>query len=153
MLLRFNLPRTHLSALLLVRRLAVENKSKPLVLKELKKLWNKEEPDDLPWQQGGFSPTNTLLVDDSPYKALRNPVPPSIFLGSYIYLSTYVYPSHCALVDAIIQTACTNLLLMSIVFCSRTLPFSLAPTATWTATRMIHWVSQYPNCYTLVVHQ
>ena len=40
----------------------VENKNKPLVLKELNKLWNKEEP------------SNTLLVDDSPYKALRNPV-------------------------------------------------------------------------------
>jgi hypothetical protein len=53
----------------------VENNSKPLVLKELKKLWDKEEePDDLPWQQGEFSPSNTLLVDDSPYKALRNPV-------------------------------------------------------------------------------
>lgn len=37
----------------------LENKTKPLVLKELKKLW-----DDLPWQQGEFSPTNTL----------RNPV-------------------------------------------------------------------------------
>ncbi|KAG2631240.1 hypothetical protein PVAP13_2NG003400 [Panicum virgatum] len=30
----------------------VENKNKPLVLKELNKLWNKEEPD-LPRQQGG----------------------------------------------------------------------------------------------------
>ena len=51
----------------------VENKNKPLVLKELNKLWNKEEPG-LPWNKGDFSPSNTLLVDDSPYKALRNPV-------------------------------------------------------------------------------
>jgi len=43
------------------------------VLKELRKLWNKEEPG-LPWNKGDFSPSNTLLVDDSPYKALRNPV-------------------------------------------------------------------------------
>jgi len=46
------------------------------VLKELKELWSKEEADGLPWQQGEFSPSNTLLVDDSPYKALRNPVIP-----------------------------------------------------------------------------
>jgi hypothetical protein len=51
----------------------IGNKHKPLVLKELKKLWDKEEPT-LPWEQGEFSPSNTLLVDDSPYKALCNPV-------------------------------------------------------------------------------
>ncbi|CAL5092096.1 unnamed protein product [Urochloa decumbens] len=62
----------------------IENKNKPLVLKELKKLWNKEEPD-LPWQQGEFSPSNTLLVDDSPYKALRNPPNTAIFPYSYSY--------------------------------------------------------------------
>ncbi|XP_025800190.1 uncharacterized protein LOC112879961 [Panicum hallii] len=62
----------------------VENQNKPLVLKELKKLWNKEEPD-LPWQQGDFSPSNTLLVDDPPYKALRNPPHTAIFPYSYSY--------------------------------------------------------------------
>lgn len=51
----------------------LENKHKPLVLKELRKLWNVEE-QDLPWEVGDYSPSNTLLVDDSPYKALRNPV-------------------------------------------------------------------------------
>ena len=51
----------------------LENSDKPLVLKELKKLWQKEDPD-LPWEEGDYSPSNTLLVDDSPYKALRNPV-------------------------------------------------------------------------------
>jgi len=60
----------------------IEKKGKPLVLKELKKLWNKEDPD-LPWEQGEFSPSNTLLVDDSPYKALCNPVLSSSWL---IYL-------------------------------------------------------------------
>lgn len=52
---------------------AIENKNKPLVLKELKKLWVKTERD-LPWRKGEYNETNTLLVDDSPYKALRNPV-------------------------------------------------------------------------------
>lgn len=62
----------------------LENKNKPLVLKELKKLWNKEEPD-LPWEQGEFSPSNTLLVDDSPYKAVRNPPHTAIFPHPYSY--------------------------------------------------------------------
>ena len=60
----------------------IGTKGKPLVLKELKKLWNNEDPD-LPWEQGEFSPSNTLLVDDSPYKALCNPVLSSSWL---IYL-------------------------------------------------------------------
>jgi hypothetical protein len=58
----------------------LEKSFKPLVLKELKKLWNKEDPD-LPWEQGEFSPSNTLLVDDSPYKAVCNPV-----LGSPLFM-------------------------------------------------------------------
>ncbi|KAF0903525.1 hypothetical protein E2562_027955 [Oryza meyeriana var. granulata] len=62
----------------------LENKNKPLVLKELKKLWNKEDPD-LPWEQGEFSPSNTLLVDDSPYKALGNPPHTAIFPHPYSY--------------------------------------------------------------------
>uniref|UniRef100_A0ACD5UXA1 Uncharacterized protein n=2 Tax=Avena sativa TaxID=4498 RepID=A0ACD5UXA1_AVESA len=62
----------------------LENNRKPLVLKELKKLWNKEDPD-LPWEQGEFSPSNTLLVDDSPYKALRNPPYTAIFPQPYSY--------------------------------------------------------------------
>ncbi|KAG2642143.1 hypothetical protein PVAP13_2KG262558 [Panicum virgatum] len=57
----------------------IGTKGKPLVLKELKKLWNNEDPD-LPWEQGEFSPSNTLLVDDSPYKALCNPVLSSSWL-------------------------------------------------------------------------
>ncbi|KAK8941348.1 hypothetical protein KSP39_PZI010384 [Platanthera zijinensis] len=58
------------------------NHHKPLVLKELKKLWDKEE-SDLPWQKGEFSPSNTLLLDDSPYKALFNPPHTAIFPYPY----------------------------------------------------------------------
>ncbi|KAF0915053.1 hypothetical protein E2562_033177 [Oryza meyeriana var. granulata] len=64
----------------------LENIHKPLVLKELRKLWNKEEPD-LPWEEGDYSPSNTLLVDDSPYKALRNPPYTAIFPHPYSYLN------------------------------------------------------------------
>ncbi|RLN27929.1 uncharacterized protein C2845_PM05G04620 [Panicum miliaceum] len=56
----------------------LENRDKPLVLKEMRKLWQKEDPD-LPWEEGDYSPSNTLLVDDSPYKALRNPGPVETF--------------------------------------------------------------------------
>jgi hypothetical protein len=52
---------------------AKDNNNKPVFLKELKKLWDQEEPD-LPWEKGQYTKANTLLVDDSPYKALRNPV-------------------------------------------------------------------------------
>ncbi|GJM96659.1 hypothetical protein PR202_ga13521 [Eleusine coracana subsp. coracana] len=64
----------------------LENKHKPLMLKELRKLWNKEEPD-LPWEEGDYSPSNTLLVDDSPYKALLNPPHTAIFPRAYSYLN------------------------------------------------------------------
>uniref|UniRef100_A0A0D9VZ59 Mitochondrial import inner membrane translocase subunit TIM50 n=1 Tax=Leersia perrieri TaxID=77586 RepID=A0A0D9VZ59_9ORYZ len=63
----------------------LDNVHKPLMLKELRKLWNKEEPD-LPWGKGEYSPSNTLLVDDSPYKALRNPPYTAIFPRTYSYL-------------------------------------------------------------------
>lgn len=60
----------------------MENTSKPLVLKELRKLWDKLE-HDLPWEKGEYDETNTVLLDDSPYKAVRNPV-------DLYYLSTRV---------------------------------------------------------------
>ena len=64
---------------------------KPLYFKELNKLWEKVEPD-LPYEKGRFTPSNTLLVDDSPCKALRNPVcylTPfrPIFFFSFFWLS------------------------------------------------------------------
>ncbi|KAJ0963511.1 hypothetical protein J5N97_028633 [Dioscorea zingiberensis] len=60
----------------------IENMHKPLVLKELKKLWYKEEPG-LPWERGEYTPSNSLLIDDSPYKALCNPPHTSIFPDPY----------------------------------------------------------------------
>lgn len=62
----------------------IENPDKPLVLKELKKLWEKREPN-LPWEKGEFNESNTLLLDDSPYKALRNPPHTAIFPRTYEY--------------------------------------------------------------------
>ncbi|KAJ8640389.1 hypothetical protein MRB53_017083 [Persea americana] len=60
----------------------IENRNKPLFLKELKKIWDKEEPN-LPWEKGEYTPSNTLLLDDSPYKALRNPPYTAIFPRPY----------------------------------------------------------------------
>ena len=49
----------------------LENKRKPLVFKDLRKIWY--DPN-LPWEKGYYNESNTLLLDDSPYKALLNPV-------------------------------------------------------------------------------
>lgn len=53
----------------------IEDRKKPLVLKEL----------DLLWKRGRYSPSNTLLVDDSPYKAICNPVSLNV-ISSYLWL-------------------------------------------------------------------
>ncbi|KAI3957771.1 hypothetical protein MKX01_007602 [Papaver californicum] len=60
----------------------LENRQKPLVLKELKKLWNKHD-QNLPWEKGAYNESNTILLDDSPYKALRNPPHTAIFPPPY----------------------------------------------------------------------
>ncbi|KAJ9677259.1 hypothetical protein PVL29_022323 [Vitis rotundifolia] len=61
-----------------------ENPQKPLLLKELRKLWEKHEPN-LPWEKGEYNESNTLLLDDSPCKALLNPAYTAIFPYSYEY--------------------------------------------------------------------
>lgn len=62
----------------------LENREKPMLLKELKRLWEKDEPG-LPWERGDYNESNTLLLDDSPYKALRNPPYTAIFPNPYCY--------------------------------------------------------------------
>ncbi|KAH9318065.1 hypothetical protein KI387_019834, partial [Taxus chinensis] len=59
-----------------------ENRWKPVFLKELSNIWNKMKPD-LPWEKGDYGPFNTLLIDDSPYKALRNPPHTAVFPYPY----------------------------------------------------------------------
>lgn len=63
---------------------SLENWHKTLMFKEIRKLW---EPQDhgLPWEIGHFNESNTLLIDDSPYKALLNPPHTAIFPQSYRY--------------------------------------------------------------------
>lgn len=53
-----------------------DNKKKPIFLKELSKIWAEVDP-------GRFDQSNTLLVDDSPYKALKNPPHTAIFPRTY----------------------------------------------------------------------
>ncbi|KAK1306343.1 hypothetical protein QJS10_CPA10g01999 [Acorus calamus] len=65
----------------------LENKDKPMVFKDLKKLWNKKVPG-LPWERGDYSRSNTLLVDDSPYKALCNPSGCGIFPHPYNFMDS-----------------------------------------------------------------
>ncbi|KAE8678534.1 receptor-like protein kinase FERONIA-like [Hibiscus syriacus] len=42
---------------------------KPLVLKELRKLWDRQLPN-IPWKKGEYNESNTLLLDDSPNAAI-----------------------------------------------------------------------------------
>ncbi|XP_057769738.1 uncharacterized protein LOC130989689 isoform X2 [Salvia miltiorrhiza] len=56
----------------------LENIYKPLVFKELRKIWENDDPS-LPWKLGDYNESNTLLLDDSPYKALLNPALEAIF--------------------------------------------------------------------------
>ncbi|XP_020970532.1 E3 ubiquitin-protein ligase rnf213-alpha isoform X2 [Arachis ipaensis] len=60
----------------------LEDKGKPIVFKELRKLWEKVDAS-LPWKKGEFNESNTLLLDDSPYKALLNPRNTAIFPNPY----------------------------------------------------------------------
>ncbi|XP_077234199.1 putative FCP1 homology domain-containing protein C1271.03c [Tasmannia lanceolata] len=62
--------------------MTLENKEKPIFLKELRKLWDKVS-FDLPWPKGRYSSSNTLLIEDDPYKALLNPPNTAIFPHPY----------------------------------------------------------------------
>nr|XP_017242583.1 PREDICTED: uncharacterized protein LOC108214865 isoform X2 [Daucus carota subsp. sativus] len=64
----------------------IENGKKPLFLKELSELWrwvNKNRK--FSWKVRDYDKSNTLLLDDSPYKALKNPPHTAIFPTPYQY--------------------------------------------------------------------
>ncbi|KAF9615785.1 hypothetical protein IFM89_026451 [Coptis chinensis] len=60
----------------------VDNIDKPVMLKELVKLWDKNDPN-LPWERREYNESNTVMLDDSPYKALFNSAHTAIFPTSY----------------------------------------------------------------------
>lgn len=78
----------------------LENRHKTLVFKELRRLWEKHDPN-LPWEKGDYNETNTLLLDDSPYKALLNPVSSfhlwfsfySTIFFQFLYILCFSYPN------------------------------------------------------------
>ncbi|KAK1362170.1 FCP1 homology domain-containing protein [Heracleum sosnowskyi] len=55
--------------------MCLDNKYKPIFLKELDKVWEKH---------GQYSSSNTMLIDDEPYRALLNPPNTAIFTKKYI---------------------------------------------------------------------
>ncbi|KAL6521689.1 hypothetical protein OROGR_018258 [Orobanche gracilis] len=55
---------------------------KPLVCKELSKIWDNDDPN-MHWKKGDYNESNTLLLDDSPYKALLNPMHTAVFPYPY----------------------------------------------------------------------
>ncbi|XP_021908718.1 uncharacterized protein LOC110822810 isoform X2 [Carica papaya] len=61
---------------------SLETVWKPLYLKELEKLWGKINKQ-LPEKKGNYSASDTLLIDDQPYKALRNPPNTGIYPKPY----------------------------------------------------------------------
>ncbi|XP_024520960.1 uncharacterized protein LOC9639528 isoform X1 [Selaginella moellendorffii] len=65
----------------------LDNKFKPLFLKELKKVWESSKPD-VPWDKGEYGPWNTLLIDDSPHKVLRNPDHTAVLALPYSAMET-----------------------------------------------------------------
>ncbi|KAJ9184409.1 hypothetical protein P3X46_004139 [Hevea brasiliensis] len=58
---------------------SLENSNKPIFLKELEKLWEKINNS----RRKQYSLSNTLVIDDEPYKALLNPPNTAIFLHEY----------------------------------------------------------------------
>ncbi|KAL3690780.1 hypothetical protein R1sor_004431 [Riccia sorocarpa] len=56
-------------------------KKKPLVRRELSKLWNGEH--GVPWKKGVFGPSNTTLIDDDPTKIVDNPPNTAILFKTY----------------------------------------------------------------------
>ncbi|KAI7732295.1 hypothetical protein M8C21_028008, partial [Ambrosia artemisiifolia] len=65
----------------------VENDSKPLLVKDLRKLWEKYDPD-LPWDIGEYDESNTLLIENTSHRALLNPLNTGIFPLPYRYWNT-----------------------------------------------------------------
>ncbi|KAI3726168.1 hypothetical protein L1987_65965 [Smallanthus sonchifolius] len=63
---------------------SIEVDAKTIVVKDLRKIWDADDPDNS-WVKGTFHESNTLLLDDSPYKALVNPKHTGIFPASYNY--------------------------------------------------------------------
>ncbi|PWA51673.1 FCP1-like domain, HAD-like domain protein [Artemisia annua] len=63
----------------------IEDRDKFIVFKELRNIWEKNGPS---WVKGTFNESNTLLLDDSPYKALLNPKHTGFFPTSYKYTDT-----------------------------------------------------------------
>ncbi|XAR71303.1 Phosphoprotein phosphatase [Bertholletia excelsa] len=62
----------------------LDNMHKELVFKELRKIWEKHD-ENLPCERGDYNQSNTLLLDDSPYKALLNPIHTAIFPYSFSF--------------------------------------------------------------------
>ncbi|KAJ0736040.1 putative HAD superfamily protein [Helianthus annuus] len=61
--------------------MCLDKQDKPLFLKELSLIWDKKYPN-LPWSDGEYSASNTLLIT-YPEKALLNPLYTAIFPSSY----------------------------------------------------------------------
>uniref|UniRef100_A0A7N0RJL7 FCP1 homology domain-containing protein n=1 Tax=Kalanchoe fedtschenkoi TaxID=63787 RepID=A0A7N0RJL7_KALFE len=61
-------------------------------MKELEKVWEKCQSHFI-WEKGKYNQSNTLLLDDSPYKALCNPVSILFFrMSLLVFFVILFYP-------------------------------------------------------------
>lgn len=103
----------------------LENRHKTLVFKELRNIWDKCDPN-LPWPKGDYNESNTLLVDDSPYKALLNPV------SSITYFVFLCFRMQMLIYLFLVFSSCPNscFWICDKLSCSHTQQFSLIHTHT-----------------------
>jgi len=78
---------------------SLENKYKPLFFKEMIKVWDNVKIG------GPYSASNTLLIDDKPYKALLNPVIKiHLFILFKILLRIYFISLNCRIIHQYSQS-------------------------------------------------
>ncbi|XP_038876560.1 uncharacterized protein LOC120068987 isoform X1 [Benincasa hispida] len=124
----------------------VEKKHKRLVFKQLRKVWEKQDPN-LPWKQGEYNESNTVLVDDSPYKSLLNPVCSFIFWivkdynqwMVFMFQSRFILPFLISDLDTQVFSDIVSSL--NVHSCSQTLQFFHIPTRFWMK-KILHLVQE-----------
>jgi hypothetical protein len=66
-----------------------ESKEKPVFFKEVKKVWEKVE------KGGPYSASNTLMIDDKPYKAYLNDVNSKLIFILFLLYMFFIYLFTC----------------------------------------------------------
>ena len=117
-----------------------------MVFKQLRRLWEKQDPN-LPWKEGEYNESNTLLLDDSPYKSLLNPVCLFIFwiIKDYnqwmVLMFQSCFISYFLTSSLDIQFVFNLVSSVNVYSCRHTLQFFHIPTRFWMKQKILHLVS------------